>query len=276
MPLTFKEYQKNILGKFKQKIIELNRNIAILSILAIITLCILLYTIINEYVYYQYQILWAFIINVFCFMFGYGFAVLLKKPLYKEYLMYYLWMGTVQLEKFEKEERPKNLLKKSKYFFKQLYIFIDSKILKKSFDKDKIRNKSLFELKLITNKFIYPKLKMDIKSIDCIEIQKIANNTLSDIYDEDFEKLHNFLEPYVKDYYPKKVTFTTIINKFKSSSLLFYSSILLSIMVVIIIGTWTIFYLGYDWNVAIGVYTAIGLVIAVIAFINSIFHKPSK
>jgi hypothetical protein len=117
---------------------------------------------------------------------------------------------------------------------------------------------------------------MDIKSIDCIEIQKIANNTLSDIYDEDFEKLHNFLEPYVKDYYPKKVTFTTIINKFKSSSLLFYSSILLSIMVVIIIGTWTIFYLGYDWNVAIGVYTAIGLVIAVIAFINSIFHKPSK
>ena len=254
MPLLFSEYQQRKLGNFKHKLTILSKNIFRLLALFFIYLIIFFYLNIANYdkniifsSFYFFLIIFFTLILVF---------VIAKKPILKEYIMFYIYMGESLLDDFtNSKDKPEKQLEKSKYFFKQLFNLLDRKVFNVYFENEIIRNKSMKDLDLIITEYIIPKLKMSMERKDADEIKKITYTSLSHIYDENFDKLHKFLEPYVKEFYPKKITKERIISKLKSSPLLFYGLLVIISSIGIISVTFIIFWLDYGWDVVIGVFT---------------------
>jgi len=186
-------------------------------------------------------------------------------------------MGESSLETYlSLKDRPKKYLIKSRSYFRQLFKLLDRKILDVNFEKEKIRNRAVKDIRLLSIKYILPRLTEKINQKNAIEIRKITHNILADIYDENFDKLHNFLKPYVEDYYPKRITIERIITKFKSSPILSYSLICTLIIIGIVIATWTIFLLGGDWEQVVAFFTLAGFAILVIKAIIAFIQKPEK
>ena len=191
--------------------------------------------------------------------------------------MYYVYMGESSLETYlSLKDRPIKHLRKSRGYFRQLSKLLDRKIFNINFEKDKTRNLSMKDIHLVTTKYILPKLTEKISQKDATEIRKITHNILPNVCDENFDKLHKFLKPYAKMYYPKKITIERIKTSFKSSPFLSYGLICILSIIGIVIATWTMFLFGLDWNEVIGIYTIAGFIILVLTAIIAILRKPEK
>jgi len=275
MSLTFQDYQKEKLGEFKHKISAIRKNTIILSLIGAVTLFIFYISTTQKFYDEIIVPICALIITIISFLFGY--YVLSLKPTFQEYIIYYIYMGESSLETYlSLKDRPKKYLKKSRGYFRQLFKLLDRKILDVNFEKEKIRNQTMRDIRLLSIKYILPRLTEKINQKNAINIRKITHNILPDIYDENFEKLHNFLKPYIEKYYPKKITIERIKTKFKSSPILSYGLICTLSIIGIVIATWTIFLLGGDWEKVMAFFTLAGFAILIIKAIIAIIQKPEK
>ena len=198
-----------------------------------------------------------------------------KKPSFKEYLLYYFWMGKDYLDKYHNKGASDKDLKNAISFFKKLdYNLVQSSSFENrhKFDTEEAMYKSIDWLEKWIDKFVYKSLKKGKTDI-YPTVDKVFNESFKYLLDEDFNRLNNFLQPYVQDYVKKSkypiVNFFYWLHSSYKRCLFFYGGA----AVCIIVGLCYAIYINYGIETVFGVFTVASVVLFTIGMIISYFNK---
>jgi len=274
MGLNFEQYKAQRLTVFKEK-----NNRFVIKLRRILLTSLIVPVVINLDIVFlksPNSILSIIAITVYSFIFGYWLALSLKEqPSYKEYLVYYFWMGKNFLDRYEKEGASNEDRKKALYYFQslsnQLNRFVPTT---NRFETEKPMNKSIKLFNQWVSRFVIPSFKKGKIEETYLKINEVFETSFLLLQDENFIELEKYLTPIVQPHLIKlKNPIRRFIEWLYSSQrrcLVFYAIMLLSGFSIVI-------YVSYSLGLGLsGILGFCGILTAVVAVTKLIQSHLAK